>query len=777
MLMRPLFFALFLLLLFVGDLHTQPNPHLQARLWRANNDLLARLHSTPADSLSLLKAEGIALCRRSDSGAELRQWQTENAHSSRIKWCIGQYCAVEIPLNEIPKWANAAPILRIEAQRAPMQRLSFPDDTLLLYHNRLSEVHTGTQDLPFALRGRGVLLSVIDDGFDWRHPDFQHEDSTTRVRYIWDQGLQSTWGETEIGYGSIWDSTAIQDGFVQQAPAAHGSHVAGIAAGNARAAGKHRGAAPESSLLWVKVAEGNGSFLPRFADAIYWSALRSRQLGMPCSINSSVGSYVGSHDGKDLHTRAINTVLDSFAGVVLSQAAGNARASRFHLRTNLQSSADTARIWFQPLAAQGLTQFIFYADSANAQELRFSLENIDANSLFIKAQTPVFQLLADFPAPNGSSNLYQQTLYHLPNGQAVRMNVYISNYEGVYECWIQIQSPNTQDYWQFTSSGRSQIDLWSASALTGTSNMLLAPPRPVDYYHAPDSLQSIVGFWNCSESVISVGSYQNQTFMINYAGDSLYLGTQGFPQGGISQFSSLGGTRDGRMKPDICASGGQVLSAAPVPDLMVFRMNGMVNLDAGGWHVTNRGTSMSAPIVAGAVALYLQCSPQSNAAQVLAAVRATARVDSLVFAQSPTYPNIHWGWGKLDAYNLALSCLRRGCMDTLAINFDEWATLSDTNACLYTPLSMGEDLAYTEGWRLLPNPAGGENCQIWAPEKLVSAAATVSVYDLCGRVCGEGVFVDRQAILSLQNLAAGLYMCSVFDAQGQRLHTLRLIRH
>jgi len=776
--MRLYYTLLFALLVFAAPLHSQTQ--LLARLPRANNDLLARLHACPSDSLRLQRAEGIALCAQSE--AQLRQWQTEKAPQSRIKWCVDEFCAVDVPLNELPLWTSQAPILRIEAQRAPMQLLSLPDDTLLLQHNRLTPVHSGAGALPMPLRGSGTLVCVIDDGFDWRHPDFQHADSTTRLRYLWDQSLQSTWGETEIGYGSIWDSAAIQGGFVQQNPAAHGSHVAGIAAGNARAAQKHLGVAPESSLLWVKISEGTGSFLPRFVDAVYWSALRSQQLQMPCSINSSVGTYFGAHDGKDLHSRAIAAILQQYAGVVLSQAAGNARASQFHWQSQLQSHSDTARIWFRPmpshpLANTALTQFIGYADTADARELHFSLQQIDGSSLFTKARTPTFSLVDSFPAADGTSNLYQHTLYRLPNGTPIAMNVYVSNYDGVYEIWIQIQSPSSQDFWQFTISGRSKMDIWSSASLVGTSDMLRTPPRTVPHYRSPDSLQSIVGYWNCSDAVISVGSYQNQTYMVNYAGDSVFLGTQGFPQGGISQFSSLGGTRDGRQKPDICASGGQVLSAAPVPDLQGFRLSNMATLDEGGWHVSNRGTSMSAPIVAGAVALYLQCNPRAHAADVLAAVRATARVDSFVFMQSSEYPNAHWGWGKLDAYALALSCLRLGCMDTLADNYDPLATVSDANACIYLPSAVDNVVGAAADWQLLPNPALYDEVYLQKPEG--AQGARVLIYDLSGRQCAAAQPIESGSVrtrLDLGHLPAGVYVCTVLDAQNKRLYVGRLVK-
>jgi hypothetical protein len=665
--------------------------HWQAKI---NADLMAQYIDCKPDSLPFRFVGAIA---KGDADGIKRLAAETNTH---CKWCVADFCALNMPLSDLPIFISSAAVSRIEAHRAEMQTLDFPDDSLHLTHNNITPAHQGWGDLPAQMRGAGVLLSVIDDGFDWRHPDFQQPDSSTRVQYIWDQTLQTAFVEPQFRYGSVWNKAQIDNNQCQQLPNTHGIHVAGIAGGNGRAANKFLGVAPQADFLWVKIGSGGG-FLSQFTDAVYWSALKSQELGKPCAINSSVGSYTGAHDGKDLYSQAIATILRNQNGFALAQATGNARASKFHIGTTLQNPQDTARTWFKYHAGRGATHFIIYADTNDFANIHFSLENIDFTSNNVLAGSQTYRISSDFYTPDNSSSRYQDVFYYLNNGSAVELDVQIGNYAGVYEIWIQIVSPASNNYWQLTTSGSGKYDIWSAAGLTGTSDIVAQ--APIAKYVAPDNEQSIVGYWTCIDEVVSVASYQNQTYMINYAGDSLYLGTAGFEQGGISQFSSLGMTRDGRQKPDIAASGGQVMSAAPVSELFGYRNSFLPNLDSAGWHVSNRGTSMSAPFVAGALALYFQCNPNATNAEIHRALRQSARLDSFVFVQSPSLPNRHWGYGKLDVYGLLLQCLHYGCTDTLADNFDPVANV-DNGGCLYLPSNVNR-IGSSHNFKIYPNPS------------------------------------------------------------------------
>ena len=97
----------------------------------------------------------------------------------------------------------------------------------------------------------------------------------------------------------------------------------------------------------------------------------------------------------------------------------------------------------------------------------------------------------------------------------------------------------------------------------------------------------------------------------------------------LAFFSSRGPTKDGRIKPEICAPGYNIVAA------QAGTTNG---------YVAHSGTSMATPFVAGAAALILHANPALTPAQVLDALASTA-VDWGPAAQDSEY-----GWGRIDVY-------------------------------------------------------------------------------------------------------------------------------
>jgi subtilisin family serine protease len=206
--------------------------------------------------------------------------------------------------------------------------------------------------------------------------------------------------------------------------------------------------------------------------------------------------------------------------------------------------------------------------------------------------------------------------------------------------------------------------------------------------------------------VICVGATAYRPSFINYKGQ-LQVNNNG--TGGIrSPVSAVGPTYDGRTKPDVMAPGINVISSYSSyymenhPDARDLNSD-VKHFDFGqrtyAWN-SNSGTSMSAPAVAGIIALWLEACPTLTTDEILGVLERTSRH----YDPDLDYPNNLYGYGEIDAY--------RGLLDILRVNKIEGVSSHPTKA----------HVAVNNGALEVHLPS--------AP----SVSSTVSVYSLSGRL-------------------------------------------
>lgn len=248
------------------------------------------------------------------------------AQGAVVRSVMGNIATVDIPADKLAAVAALPNVVSIEAARVQPLRL---DQSVPAA--RADTLRAGTPPTWSAGTGAGVLVGVIDSGIDFRHADFKNGDATTRVAAIWDQRDTGAAGSPPAGYayGGVCTSAMINAAIAGD-PAActqrdtdgHGTHVAGIAAGNGQATGNGQlafrmiGMAPSANIL---VANGNGN--ARVLDAIAWMKATAAALGRPLVINMSFGSYFGARDGTSNYETAMSNLAGP--GVILVGAAGN----------------------------------------------------------------------------------------------------------------------------------------------------------------------------------------------------------------------------------------------------------------------------------------------------------------------------------------------------------------------------------------------------------------------------------------------------------------------
>ena len=173
----------------------------------------------------------------------------------------------------------------------------------------------------------------------------------------------------------------------------------------------------------------------------------------------------------------------------------------------------------------------------------------------------------------------------------------------------------------------------------------------IQNYKKPDTDQTIVSSFTCSDKVITVGSYTNRNYYTN-ANFAITRDTTLHP-GELSVFSSRGPTRDGRIKPDISATGEWVLSCGTQSELNILASTEPTKVAAGKKHKRSSGTSMASPVVAGIAALYLQKNPTATWADVKTAILNCSDQDNFT---GTNLPDNKWGYGKINGYSVVKGC-------------------------------------------------------------------------------------------------------------------------
>jgi subtilisin family serine protease len=569
------------------------------------------------------------------------------SHHGIYKYSSNGYHGVTIPSDEV-KNLLSQPF--IKSSDFTLHRPATLNDTMRVRDN-INPVHNGTNPLDTSYTGKGVIIGIIDTGLELNHPDFKDANGKTRVIKLWDQTLiyDSVQKPNMYGYGQIWDSTEINASLCPSVDAGngHGSTVTGTAAGNGLANGRHKGVAPESSLIIVSNDFNSANWLGTVADAVDYIFKVADTLNMPVVINASIGDYYGSHDGTDPAAKFIDSLINAKPGRLMVCAAGNSgNIGTYHV-SHIPAPSDTVFTWFKYNASSalgyGAVFFEGYADTIDLQNMYYAVgANLPGGSYADRGQTNFINVLSHV------GTIHTETIMNGPN-EIATVDFYAEKQGDYYLLQIHLQEPDSNTYnFRFMSTGNGAIDIWTTSVF-GTSNMMnfglpnsSVLPEIVNYA-SPDSAKIIVSSFSCGQNTILVGNYYAMQTYLDYNSNTQVLGGT---NGNISVNSSRGPSRDNRVKPEIAASGDVHMSAAPLSMIATMIISEPHKVDGGGMHIRNGGTSMASPVVTGIGALALQKCPNLTASEFRSMLTGTAKTDAFTGA----VPNMSYGYGKADAF-------------------------------------------------------------------------------------------------------------------------------
>ena len=555
----------------------------------------------------------------------------------------GDIAIVSIPLSNLGPLSEHPAVHRIEA--SPSASLCMDTTAVVVGADKLyspSIIHHSLS--PFT--GAGVVLGMMDVGFDLTHPNF-YDTATShfRIGAFWDQLSKDTINSTlpvgrDFTGADLAEVQRSTDGLIQT----HGTHTLGIAAGSGYTS-PYRGIAYDADICLVSNAVGSDIELIDSADYYKYTnavdALGFKYIfdyadrqGKPCVASFSEG-YPPYLDEEDSLYAAF---LDSLTGPgrIIVAAAGNESYSKTYMhKTAGQEKAGAFILTSKEQAiyrikADGpLTINVHaYADGSQPTHL----------SSFMSDSICFDSLLTD-------------TLFLAEDTCALFVDRYPSTFtpDTVYTIMIAANKALSDlPPLALIVEGRdTQAEVFGSSSYSLTTRYNIDPQwnaAEVGHnIHAP----------GCFPSVISVGATAHRTGFINYLGEYKSLATGG-NIGWRSLYSSVGPTMNGIRKPDVMAPGDNVISSYSSfyleanPDASDINSD-VEHFDYQGrtyaWNA-NTGTSMACPVVAGVIALWLQAKPDLTREEIIDAFSHSCRQPD----ESLTYPNSEYGYGEIDAY-------------------------------------------------------------------------------------------------------------------------------
>lgn len=507
--------------------------------------------------------------------------------------------------------------------------------------------------------GKGVVVGIVDTGVDVSHGDLRAADGKSRVRYLIDFSrppaerqpeLEAEYGCTDESECAIFSNQDLDElldndisGDEPRDAFGHGTHVTSLAAGNGLSSETPRyiGVAPEAEIFGARVSRAGGGAIFD-ADIILATRFifeQAERLHMPAVVNLSLGSDFGTHDG----TSALEQALASFVGPAhpgraIVVAAGNSgtlyagsgsgepEPLGIHTEVHVPRESPVEVPLITPSAAQGATPgatIYAWLGARAGDEISVGLDR-DGEPW-----------IPDVP-PGVSTTFqgdgYEGTVFNGPTDDDSSIKAGAANAVIVIDGDF---TPGTR--FTVRLSGHGSVNLWlqsSGGASTDVSPGVLVPRG---------QKQGTINIPASHPDLIAVGATVNRNRWRDYLGQPFLVGQSDVSDqlaevDGTALFSAAGPNALGVMKPDLVAPGMYVIGAMSA--LADPRSNGATGVFASQGrcgepdyecfvtddeHAVTSGTSMSAPLVSGAIALLLESHPELTQPQLRTLLQAGAR--------------------------------------------------------------------------------------------------------------------------------------------------------
>ena len=536
-----------------------------------------------------------------------------NSRQIQTDLLLSGYAILTIPESEIPALTRQPFLEFVEqpkrlffADRAGLSASCIPANRI--FYNALPDV----SEPPFTLTGKGVLIGIIDSGIDFTNPDFRNPDGSTRIRALYDIQQNRIFSREDINlYLQSEAFEAVNNPNLQNEASSenvtislsraidfsgHGTAVAGIAASNGASSRGYfesaaqgnggtyentlAGVAPEAELLVVKLGQDIPDSFPRTTQlmkAVNWTVLTATEMGMPISINISIGNTYGPHDGSSL----LETFLDAAAEVgrtSICVGSGNEGSNRGH--TSITFGQNETGTKYIPLSIgdyeTGLTIQLWKNYSS------------DCSVSLIAPDGTVYPVVETFPTLTGTflrpAASLDRSLTISTTGETILVYIgtpvpYSINQE-LYFDFIPKAEYLTRGIWQF------RIEKIVSNPLSLNLYLPVGLTRSLETRFVDPDTSNTITIPSTASRVITVGAYDPYTDLVPDFSGRGYILEQLVTDREATGTSTFFRTQ---VKPDLVAPGVNIVSN----DLL-------------GGYSTFTGTSFAAPFVTGGAALLME---------------------------------------------------------------------------------------------------------------------------------------------------------------------------
>lgn len=657
----------------------------------------------------------------------------------------GSVWSVKIPVAKLLLLGELSGISYVELDE-PVK----PQMSVVRTDTRVDSVHNGI-GLDTKLSGKGIIVGVIDFGFDYNHPAFYDTSgSYIRVKKVWEQGGAGT-PPQGYNYGrELADTNAIKNATTDNNKQSHGTNVAGVAAGSGIGSPlfgrRHRGIAYDAELVFVCVRRDSieqqwkqGGFSD-FVDAVSYIFNYANDVQKPCIINISWGSHSGPHNGTTLLNEAFDNLTGG--GRIIAMSAGNDGEDLIHLSKTF-SVSDTAMHTFLTFTNTDYRRT--WADAWGEEGKSFCMKVSLFRNDSIKQESPVVCTNDTF--------FVHQFINAAGDTCSVEFNSSSAEYNGQTRITADIFNRTSDSVLISFYGNDGKIHTWNEYYYYGYDRGFKSEYTSFNKpWATTGNNETTVSDMGSGKQILLIGAHASKTSFRNLAGQTLSYESY-VQSGNITPFSSRGPLTDGRIKPDISAPGLTMASPCSSYDPAYLPSGARSNLLVNTYThpVTNRvyyyseftGTSASSPVASGIIALMLQASPQMFPFHVRNIFAETAMEDSKT-GQLPVQGNNTWGFGKINAYNAV-----KGAIQVLGVQKISGKKL---NASLY------------------PNPvANDENTTIHFKSEMAENIL-FELYGINGKLiqqeewnCQEGL---NEKVIQLNGYQTGLYLVRLQSASG-----------